>query len=77
MMREFWDYQLCGAQIIRVLDEGGGRVKLVLDGVDASSEEIRAGTSIEVEAVCTPVQLGRLKEYVVSGWTPPKEFWEE
>ena len=33
--------------------------------------------AIEVEAVCTPVQLGRLKDYIVSGWTPPKEFWEE
>ena len=24
-----------------------------------------------------PAVLGRLKEYVVSGWTPPKEFWED
>ena len=31
------------------------------------------GEAIEVEAVCTPVQLGRLKDYIVSGWTPPKE----
>ena len=35
------------------------------------------GEAIEVEAVCTPVQLGRLKDYIVSGWTPPKEPWED
>ena len=33
------------------------------------------GEPIQVTAVCTPVQLGRLKDYVVSGWTPPRRFW--
>ena len=44
---------------------------------EAKVERVEYGPSIEVQAVCTPKQLGQLKEYIVSGWTPPKEFWEE
>ena len=44
---------------------------------EAKVERVDYGESIEVEAVCTPIQLGRLKDYIVSGWTPPKEFWED
>ena len=40
-------------------------------------EQVEYGEAIEVTAVCTPVQLGRLKEYIVSGWTPPKHPWED
>ena len=44
---------------------------------EARVEQVDYGETIQVTAVCTPVQLGRLKDYVVSGWTPPKEFWED
>ena len=44
---------------------------------EAKVEQVDYGETIQVTAVCTPVQLGRLKDYVVSGWTPPKEFWEQ
>ena len=44
---------------------------------EAKVERVDYGEAIEVEAVCTPIQLGRLKDYIVSGWTPPKEFWED
>ena len=44
---------------------------------EARVEQVDYGETIQVTAVCTPVQLGRLKDYVVSGWTPPKEFWEQ
>ena len=55
-------------------DQGG-----VVDTLhrQAKVERVDYGEAIEVEAVCTPVQLGRLKDYIVSGWTPPKEPWED
>lgn len=69
------------------LDTGAHRVVLcipydqggVLDMLhrEAKVERVDYGEAIEVEAVCTPIQLGRLKEFIVSGWTPPKEFWED
>ena len=69
------------------LDTGACRVVLRLPyaqgGVvdmlhrQAKVERVDYGEAIEVEAVCTPVQLGRLKDYIVSGWTPPKEPWED
>lgn len=69
------------------LDTGAHRVVLhlpydkggVLDLLhrEAKVERVDYGETIEVEAVCTPIQLGRLKDYIVSGWTPPKEFWED
>ncbi len=74
-------------EIGRRLDAGAHRVVLHLPydkgGLvdllhrEAKVERVDYGESIEVEAVCTPVQLGRLRDYIVSGWTPPKEFWEE
>ena len=69
------------------LDTGACRVVLRLPYVQggvvdmlhrqAKVERVDYGEAIEVEAVCTPVQLGRLKDYIVSGWTPPKEPWED
>lgn len=55
-------------------DQGG-----VVDMLHRQAKVVRVdyGEAIEVEAVCTPVQLGRLKDYIVSGWTPPKEPWED
>jgi len=69
------------------LDTGAHRVVLhipydqggVLDMLhrEAKVERVDYGEAIEVEAVCTPIQLGRLKDFIVSGWTPPKKFWED
>ena len=61
--------------VMRIPYEQGGLVDLLHR--EAKVERVDYGETIEVEAVCTPVQLGRLKDYIVSGWTPPKEFWEE
>ena len=61
--------------VMRIPYEQGGLVDLLHR--EAKVERVDYGEAIEVEAVCTPVQLGRLKDYIVSGWTPPKEFWEE
>ena len=61
--------------VLRIPYDQGG----VLDMLhrEAKVERVDYGEAIEVEAVCTPVQLGRLKDYIVSGWTPPKEPWED
>ena len=61
--------------VLHIPYDQGGLVDLLHR--QAKVERVDYGACIEVEAVCTPVQLGRLKEYVVSGWTPPKEFWED
>jgi GTP-binding protein HflX len=44
---------------------------------EAKVEKVEYGEAIEVEALCPPKALGRVRDYVVSGWTPPKEDWEE
>jgi len=69
------------------LDSGSFRVELaipydkggLLDELYrlAKVEQVEYGEAISVTAICTPKVLGRLKEYVVSGWTPPKEEWED
>ena len=61
--------------VLRIPYDQGG----VLDMLhrEAKVERVDYGEAIEVEAVCTPIQLGRLKDFIVSGWTPPKEFWED
>ncbi len=61
--------------VLRLPYDQGGVVDMLHR--QAKVERVDYGESIEVEAVCTPVQLGRLKDYIVSGWTPPKEFWED
>ena len=61
--------------VLHIPYDQGGLVDLLHR--QAKVERVDYGACIEVEAACTPVQLGRLKEYVVSGWTPPKEFWED
>ncbi|MGM9607551.1 MAG: GTPase HflX [Oscillospiraceae bacterium] len=55
-------------------DKGG-----VLDMLyrDAKVESVEYAETIEVTAVCTPKTLGRLEEYIVEGWTRPKEPWED
>ena len=61
--------------VLSIPYDKGGLVDLLHR--EAKVEGVEYGEAIQVTAVCTPVQLGRLKEYVVSGWTPPKEFWEQ
>ena len=66
-----------GAQrvVLHIPYDKGGLVDMLHR--EAKVERVDYGESIEVEAICTPIQLGRLKDYIVSGWTPPKEFWED
>ncbi len=69
------------------LDRGNRRVVLslpydqggLLDLLyrEAGVEQVEYGESIRVTALCTPKLLGRMREYVTEGWTPPKEPWEE
>jgi len=61
--------------ILRIPYDKGGLVDLLHR--EAKVERVEYGGDVEVEAVCTPVQLGRLKDYIVAGWTPPREFWED
>ena len=61
--------------VLHIPYDKGGIVDLLHR--EAKVERVDYGETIEVEAVCTPLQLGRLKDYIVSGWTPPKEFWED
>ena len=61
--------------VLRLPYDQGGVVDMLHR--QAKVERGDYGEAIEVEAVCTPVQLGRLKDYIVSGWTPPKEPWED
>ena len=62
-------------EVLRLPYDQGGVVDMLHR--QAKVERVDYGEAIEVEAVCTPVQLGRLKDYIVSGWTPPKEPWED
>ena len=43
----------------------------------AKVEQVEYGDTIRVTAVCNPRELGQLREYIVEGWTPPKEPWED
>ena len=61
--------------VLHIPYDKGGIVDLLHR--EAKVERVDYGEAIEVEAVCTPIQLGRLKDYIVSGWTPLKEFWED
>ena len=69
------------------LDKGILRVKLAIPydqgGLvdmlyrEAKVEKVEYAQAIKVEAQCTPKVLGRVREYVTEGWTPPKEPWED
>ena len=61
--------------VLRLPYDQGGVVDMLHR--QAKVERVDYGEAIEVEAVCPPVQLGRLKDYIVSGWTPPKEPGED
>ncbi len=74
-------------QIGKRLDTGACRVVLhlpydqggLLDMLyrDAKVEQVEYGETIEVTGILTPILLGRMKDYIVEGWKPPKEFWED
>ena len=74
-------------QIGKRLDTGACRVVLhlpydqggLLDILyrDAKVEQVEYGETIEVTGILTPILLGRMKDYIVEGWKPPKEFWED
>ena len=55
-------------------DKGG-----ILDMLyrDAKVESVEYAESIEVTAICTPKTLGQLEQYIVEGWSRPKEPWED
>ena len=69
------------------LDQGAYHVKLaipydkggLLDLLhrEAKMEKVEYGEAIEVEAVCTPKVLGKVRDYVTEGWQPTKEPWED
>ena len=75
------------AMIGKRLDTGFHRVTLslpydkggILDMLyrDAKVESVEYGETIQVVAVCAEKTAGQVKEYVIDGWTPPKEFWED
>ena len=75
------------AMIGQRVDQGTRRVVLhlpydkggVLDMLyrEAKVESVEYAGTIEVTAVCTPITLGRVEEYIVEGWTRPKEPWED
>jgi len=60
--------------LIKLPYEKGG----LLDDLyrEAKVEQVEYTDVIEVTAICTPRTLGRLRDYVAEGWTPPKESWE-
>ena len=75
------------AEIGKRVDQGTRRVVLhlpydkggVLDMLyrEAKVESVEYAGAIEVTAVCTPITLGRVEEYIVEGWSRPKEPWED
>ncbi len=44
---------------------------------EAQVESVEYAETIQVVATCTPITLGKLKDYITDGWTPPKEPWED
>ena len=71
----------------RRLDKGTVRVKLAIPydqgGLvdmlyrEAKVDSVEYGEAIEVDVVCPPKVLGRVRDYVTEGWKPEKEFWED
>lgn len=69
------------------LDKGTVRVRLAIPydqgGLvdllyrEAKVEKVEYGETIEVEAVCPPKALGRVKPFITEGWKEEKEPWED
>ena len=70
-----------------MLDNGARRVAIhlpydkggLLDRLyqEAKVLSVEYGETIEVDAICPPKVLGRVRDYVTEGWKPEKEFWED
>ena len=43
----------------------------------AKVEQVEYADTIQVTAVCTPKLLGQMQEYILEGWSPKKEPWED
>ena len=73
--------------IDRRLDKGTRRVVIhlpydkagMLDSLyrEAKVESVEYGQTIQVVAVCGEKTVGQVREYVIDGWQPSKEFWED
>ena len=61
--------------LLRLPYDKGGLLDMLYR--EAKVENVAYEAEIEVTAVCTPVLLGRLRDYVAEGWSPPKEPWED
>ena len=69
------------------LDKGFHRVTLALPydkgGIlealyrDAKVESVEYDEAIRVVAVCSEKTVGQVKDYIIDGWTSPKNFWED
>ncbi|MFQ9859200.1 MAG: GTPase HflX [Evtepia gabavorous] len=44
---------------------------------EAKVESVEYGPTIQVVAVCGEKTVGQVREYVIDGWQPSKEFWED
>jgi len=44
---------------------------------EAKVENVEYGETILVEAVCNEKTAGQVRDHIVEGWQPPKEFWED
>jgi len=68
------DQGTCRVVLHLPYDKGG-----VLDMLyrDAKVENVEYSETIEVTAVCTPKTLGQLEEFIVEGWSRPKDPWED
>ena len=44
---------------------------------DAKVESVEYAETIQVVAVCNEKTAGQIRDYIVDGWQPPKEFWED
>ena len=44
---------------------------------EAKVESVEYGQTIQVVAVCGEKTVGQVREYVIDGWQPSKEFWED
>ena len=38
---------------------------------------VEDGETVKVEAVCNEKTAGQVRDYILEGWQPPKEFWED
>lgn len=74
-------------QILKRLDAGKCRVVIslpysqggLLDQLyrEATVEQVEYAETIQVTALCDRKTIGRVRDYITEGWTPPKEPWED